>query len=128
MRAIDEMSKPFLFTGEEIKRYLTEKARARKIKLKDSEFYCLRCRAARTSAPENMSVINTGKRIGKDDEFVMIKGKCGICGSSLTRFSTQSAARSPFLVRKSKRRGRILTGDLFLPLNADIGGFEVDEK
>lgn len=128
LSAIDENSKPFLFMGEDIRRFLLGKRNARRIKLGPGQFYCPRCRAARSSDPENITINPTGKRIGKDDEFVMVKGICEKCGCRLTRFSTKSLANLVILPRKAKRGKRILEGNLSLPLYTDIERGETGEK
>lgn len=128
LATIDEDSKPFLFMGEEIKRFLSGKRQSRRIELGAGQFYCPRCRAARNSEPENISIKPTGKRIGKVDEFVMVKGICTVCRCRLTRFSTKSKVNSVNLPRKAKKGKRILEGNLSLPLYTDIERGQINEE
>jgi hypothetical protein len=114
--------------GEQIRRFLYKKRQSRQIKLDPGQFYCPRCRRARNSDPENISINPTGKRIGKDDEFVIIKGNCKICNCKLTRFSTKRKANMVVLPKKAKRRKRILEGNLLLPLDTDIERGKTGEK
>ncbi len=128
LKPIDETAKPFLFMGEEIKRFLSKKRSARKIRLGKDEFYCPRCKAARKSDGKNITIINTKRKIGRSDESVLIKGICPVCGCRLNRFSTKNKSKTLSFVQNGKQRKRILEGDLFLPLNTDIEQGDNDEK
>lgn len=87
---INPGDRPLLFLGEEVRRFDANRRRQRRCALQPSEFYCPRCRAARESKPGNLRIEYDGRRMGHDDEFALIKGKCPICECSLTRFSTRT--------------------------------------
>jgi len=79
MAPIDPNDKPLLFQGIEIKRFLSNRQKARKCKLKENEFFCPRCKTATTSLPQGIRIVDTNRRIGKDDVLVLIRGICDIC-------------------------------------------------
>ncbi len=99
MKSIDPNNRPLLFIGTEIKRFLSERQNSRKIKLKEDEFYCPRCRNARQSIPEEIGIFETGRQMGKHDEQVLIKGECKECNCSLTRFGTKNGVKGTFFER-----------------------------
>lgn len=113
-------TKPLLFTGNEIKRFLEHKRRSGKIELKDGEFYCPKCRQARSSAPRSIGIIDTKRRIGRDDYSVHIKGICQICSCKLTRFSTRSRLKSSIFTMLLTQADRGLEGDYPPTTNTDI--------
>lgn len=88
LQVIDETTKPYLVLGNEVRRYLTERNSKSKLTLKESEFYCTKCRTAVSSLPNDIRLNITGKRIGKSSIQVIIKGVCQNCNTSLSRFST----------------------------------------
>jgi hypothetical protein len=128
MIPIEENTKPFLFMGYEIKRFLSDRRSARRVRLKGDEFFCPRCKVARKSAPRKIKIINTGKKIGRGDVSVLIKGICIVCGCKLNRFSTKNRSKTLSTVQNGKQRRRILEGDLFIPLNNDIEKDDINEK
>lgn len=89
MRPIDPHDRPRLFMGYEIKQFLENRRKKRKCKLNDGEFFCPRCRAARTSLPNMLKIEQTNRKIGKDDYQVLIKGKCIECDCRLFLFATE---------------------------------------
>jgi hypothetical protein len=119
---IDSDHRPILFMGYEVKRFLEERKRSRKVKLKSNEFYCPRCRAARISDPKYIHIIDTNRRIGKSDFSVYIKGVCIICSCKLTRFSTRKRAKTSVFVTKLTQADRVLESDFITPVNTDLRG------
>lgn len=79
-------SKPHLFKGEEIKMYLKRKRKQEKVKLKQGEFYCMKCRQA-VKAIEGSQTIKEGKNMGRYTQY-LIKGICEKCGSKINRVSS----------------------------------------
>jgi hypothetical protein len=119
---IDPDHRPLLFMGYEVKRFLEERKRLRKVKLKSNEFYCPKCRAARISDSKYIHIIDTNRRIGKSDFSVYIKGICKICFCNLTRFSTRSKAKISVFAAMLPQADRVLKSDFSSPLNTDLKG------
>jgi len=90
---IDDTSKPYLFTGVEIRRFLKERQQKRRHKLNSGESFCPKCRISRKSTPDGLSVEYTNRRLGKVAKQVIIKGICEICGQKLHRFSSDMQVR-----------------------------------
>lgn len=88
LQVIDESTKPYLVLGIEVRRFLTERNSKSRISLKESEFYCFKCRTAVSSQPNDIKFDFTGKKLGKSCTQVIIKGVCQNCNTSLRRFST----------------------------------------
>lgn len=103
MKPIEPDGRPLLFIGADVKRFLSKRQNARKCPLKENEFYCPRCRAAQTSFPEGLNVEDTGRRMGKEDTQVLIRGICRTCSCRLTRFSTKRQAKTMSWLRNISR-------------------------
>ena len=85
---IDEVSRPYLVIGEEIKRFLGDRAQKRKHPLKTGEFFCPKCRGPRKSLPDKLLIEITNKRLGKTTKQALIKGMCEACNTKLLLFSS----------------------------------------
>ena len=116
---IDPNDRPMLFLGSDIRQFLIARRDSRKIKLQPDQFYCPRCKTARNSDPEKVFYQPTGRKMGRCDEQVFIKGICLICGCRLTRFTTKSKCRIPFGTVHSKQADIGLYGDCHHRLNTD---------
>jgi len=88
LQVIDESTKPYLVLGSEVRRYLAERNSKSRLTLKESEFYCTKCRTAVTSLLKDTKTRITGKRIGKGGTQAIIEGICQNCNTPLRRFST----------------------------------------
>jgi hypothetical protein len=78
-----------LVMGVDLIDFLKRKQASRKIKLKDNEFYCLKCKVATTAREDSENVINTGKTIGKANKKLLLKtGICEKCGTTLKRYAS----------------------------------------
>lgn len=119
LASVDPNEKPLLFMGSEIRRFLSGKQCARRTNLKNDEFYCPRCRKARWSVPQEIKIVETGKRMGKTDEQVLIKGICHICECRLTRFSTKTRITGTFFDPKITQSHQGLICDAGPCVNAD---------
>ena len=109
MGPIDPDDRPLLFVGAEIKRFLSERRKNRKIRLKDDEFYCPRCRRATRSIPGGIRIIDTGRTMGANDRQVEIKGICAVCECRLTRFGTVNGIKGSFFDRMiTQGHGRLI--------------------
>ena len=121
LRVIDDGSKPFLVIGEEIKRFLKEKSRKRKHPLGPGEFFCTKCKTARKSQLDKLSVEISGKTLGKIHKQVIVKGICEVCNQRLFRFSSdrkvkERQKKEPLLLEHK----RTIIGSEDSPLNAYI--------
>lgn len=123
---IDPDDRPRLYLGSEIKRFLSQWQKARKSPLKDGEFFCPRCRTARESYIRDVRLEDTGRRLGKSDISVLIKGKCTKCDCPLTRFSTRRRVSESVWLRKLRQGQASLYGDHRATVNTDIEGDECD--
>ena len=65
---------PILMRGFEIKDFLRKKDSKKKIKLKRNEFYCLRCKAARSAKRGTTKKLNGRKT-----------GECRVCSGKMSR-------------------------------------------
>ncbi len=93
LKPIDDTSKPYIFMGAEIRRFLKERRQKRRYKLKDDEFFCPKCRSPRKSRPGGISVEYTHRRLGKIARQALIKGICELCGQKMIRFSSDIQVR-----------------------------------
>ncbi len=79
-----------LVKGADLIDFLNNKQESRKTKLKEDEFYCLKCREARKVKIGSETIIKTGKTIGKDNRELLIKsGLCEICGTTIKRYASE---------------------------------------
>lgn len=124
MTPIDPDDRSWLFIGSEIQRFLSQRQKARKCPLKEAEFYCPRCRTARTSCPGDVRLVDTGRRMGKVDFSVMIKGICIECECRLTQFSTRRKVAESVWLQKLKQGQSRLCRDRKATVNTDLEGGE----
>ena len=80
-----ENLKPWLFKGEEIKKYLQNKMQKKKIALGPEEFYCMKCRKAVKIKIESKN-IKVGKNMGNYIQHI-ISGICVNCGCKVNKFT-----------------------------------------
>lgn len=125
MVPIEPNDKPLLFLGIEIKRFLSNRQKARKCRLKENEFFCPRCKTPRASLPQGIRIVDTNRRIGKNDVLVLIRGLCDTCRCKLSRFSTRNKVKSSFWTRMVEQVRMGLREDSSATLNTDFKG---DEK
>ncbi len=76
-----------LFLGQTVKSYLTHLQNARKVKLQEGEFYCLRCRVAVT--PESVKEVNRHVTIGKHKDSILLTAHCPKCNCQVNKFSSR---------------------------------------
>lgn len=88
MEPIEKNKNPLLIYGHEIKRFLLSQKRRHKTRLKEDEFYCLKCRAAKRGDPKTFRQVKTGKKIGKmnRDQYQKVAA-CEDCSSTMRRFA-----------------------------------------
>ena len=87
LKPIEPNTKPLLIWGNDLRLFLAEKKKQKKVVLKSKEFYCMRCHQAVKAKAHTERTIPTGKKIGRDarDQFYLI-GKCNQCSTKLMRF------------------------------------------
>ncbi len=88
---IEDSCRPFLVKGADLKKYLQMQNSKLEYHLRNGEIYCLKCRTGRKPLPNSISMECTERKIGKSGTQVLIHGKCEICGTAMTRFSTSLA-------------------------------------
>jgi len=81
---------PFLYKGDAVREFLRKKRISKKVPLKENEFYCMRCKAARVSISDIINVQETGKMLGDSSKQIIKRGVCNECGAGLCRMSKQS--------------------------------------
>jgi hypothetical protein len=81
---------PYRIKGFELKRYLDEKQQGRKIKLLAGEFYCTKCKQARKSLNNIVTLKYSGKTIGRGIKDFTIQGACEVCNTKLNLFSNEN--------------------------------------
>ena len=79
-------SRPRLFKGEEVKKYLQEKKRQRKVALDEGEFYCMKCRKAVKNINGSQTV-KIGKRMGRYTQYI-IQAICENCGGKVNKITS----------------------------------------
>lgn len=76
-----------LFLGQAVKSYLSQLQNARKVKLQDGEFYCLRCRVAVT--PESVTEVDRNVLIGNHKDSIVLTAHCPQCSCPVNKFSSR---------------------------------------
>ncbi len=122
---IEGSSNPLLYLGEEIKRFLSRKRNESRRPLEIHQFYCAKCKKAAETTLESLDWVYTGKRIGRVDESVIVKGRCTCCGTSLSRFSTKSGLERVLDAMMGKAHQSGLEG---IELPASITDIEGERK
>ncbi len=83
-----ENTVPLLFMGFEVKDFIQQRQKDKKIKLTKNQFYCVKCKKAVMSKENGIEIIRTQKLIGKDLlAELILRGECEFCGCKLNRFS-----------------------------------------
>jgi len=118
LKTIDENTRPYLFYGVEIRRYLNSKRVKNKFKLKNDEFNCNKCRIPRKSIVDKIEMSRTGRRLGKYYYQVIIKGICEVCGTRLIRFSSDRQVED--LKMKITEHNKGLNENVHCYLNTDL--------
>ncbi len=120
MKPIEINNRNFLFMGYDIVRFISEKQQKRKQKLEVNEFFCPKCKSPQTSTLNNITILVTNKKIGKDNLSIHIKGVCTKCRCILTRFSSKTMLKNSYWGLKLKEGHVRLKGYPPSALNTDI--------
>jgi hypothetical protein len=75
---------PTLIHGRELRRYLDERAKARKQKCGPDEMYCLSCRAPR------LATLGSVQMVDLNEKTVRLVGTCCACGRQIHRAGSAS--------------------------------------
>ncbi|MCP3660446.1 MAG: hypothetical protein GY830_09135 [Bacteroidetes bacterium] len=75
-------TRPYLFYGAEIKRFLKNRQNTRKIKCKDNELFCMKCRKP-VKSWENIVDIKI-----LNENFLNIEGICNVCSSKINKINS----------------------------------------
>jgi len=79
-----------LVLGVDLIAFLKNKQESKKTKLKDNEFYCLKCKVAVIAKTGSEKIIDTGKTIGKNDKKLLLRiGICEKCGTIIQRYASE---------------------------------------
>jgi len=81
---------PYLVNGKNLKEFLNKKQIKRKTKLKDNEFYCVKCKKGVIPLNKSIEIAYSGKTIGNNIKDFMLKGICPICLTNINRLSNEN--------------------------------------
>ena len=115
LQVIDTDIKPYLIYGKELKRFVKDKTAKNTFKLKSGEFFCPKCRCPRLSIKEAIRILLTNKRLGLISIQALIKGRCEVCNTTLTLFSSNKK------LQEMKGKGMLLP-ELEALLSSDRDG------
>ncbi len=88
LKIVPETKSPILIKGLDTKNFLMHRSQKRKCKLKENEFFCLRCRKACKSTLENVRIEILESLLSVGNRKAVIYGKCDTCGLELRLFSS----------------------------------------
>ena len=88
LKPIDESG---LILGSELKRFLNEQKKKRKIRLAPNEFFCLKCKTATTSKISALEYTENGKTYSNNTTQIVINGICIKCESKIKRYESSSS-------------------------------------
>ena len=94
LTALDETTKPLLFMGTEIRRFLKGRRRVYG-PLKDNEFICLTCKGIRHAKEGTSTTTNTRRRSKSGLPQTHTRAVCATCGNRLSRFSMAESNAVP---------------------------------
>lgn len=87
LKIIEKGVNPLLVMGTDLISFLKKRKEQRKCKLKEYEFFCVKCHRAVKARAGSKKIIKTGKKIGRDGLEQFIKtGFCEICNTGINKF------------------------------------------
>ena len=119
MDAIDESDRPLLFLGSSAVEFLRKRHVARRCPLGPGQFYCVRCQDARWPKKDSVEFRFTRRRMGRNDEQILIKAICKKCGCTLTLFGTRRSLLAGYWREQFQQAERRLYGKGKHSLNTD---------
>lgn len=81
---------PYLVKGRDLKEFLIKRQLKQKVKLEAGQFYCMKCKTARTAQNNQVRLAYSGKTIGKGIKDFIIQGICESCGTKLNHISNEN--------------------------------------
>jgi hypothetical protein len=86
LEPMEKNTKPLLIMGDSVRLFFQSQKKRAKIKLKEGEYLCFKCRKAVFAKEGTTSTIMTGKKIGKvSRNQECLTGKCNDCGTKVFR-------------------------------------------
>lgn len=87
---MDRTQRPIYIHGRDLKSFLKEKNCKRRCKLSFKEFYCCKCHMPVDIIPASFKYKTTERQLGKkQNKQVLLQGTCRICGTTVSRFSSE---------------------------------------
>ncbi len=103
--------------GIDLITFLKSKKAAKRTRLQEDGFYCVRCHCERKSLPERITIHPTSKRLGELARQIIVRGICPSCESRIIRFSSD---KNTFWKSTLPQEGQGLIGNVPSPVNIDI--------
>jgi hypothetical protein len=118
---LDDKAKPLLVMGYDAIKFLKERIRKRRHPLGPDEFYCPKCRCARSGRAGSVKIELTGRKLGRDAKQVIIRGRCILCDCQMILLSSNKkmAGWAQIGPHESEREGT-LSGTEKPSVNTDI--------
>ena len=86
LEPMERNTKPLLMMGGSIREFLQSQKKRTRVKLKEGEYFCFKCRKATIAREGTILTIMTGKKIGKvSRNQECLTGKCSDCGTKVYR-------------------------------------------
>ncbi len=86
LEPIERNTKPLLIIGKAVREFLQSQKKQVRVKLKEDEYFCFKCRRAVRAKEGTTMTIMTGKKIGKvSRNQECLTGKCVVCETKLYR-------------------------------------------
>lgn len=82
-----EGSRPSMVMGADLKKFLIDKQRKRRILLNEGEIYCLVCKKG--VEPTDLTKTWTNRKIGHNKQSIEFIGTCPDCGRKIVRFGAE---------------------------------------
>ncbi len=102
LKVIDEDTSPKIVFGKDLRNYLSNKYRKRKVALSYNEFYCVRCQAARRSINNQITIIVKNERLSEGNHRVHTVGECEKCGLKIRKFSSEKK------IKEAIKKGEVI--------------------
>jgi hypothetical protein len=115
--AADRSRRPYLIRGDELVRFLTARQEARRHKCAATEFFCFRCRAARSTY---LNIVDV--KIQSPTRF-RVTGLCSICSTPVSKIqSMKNFEKIVEAFHVQQLAGRHLMGCSDPGVNGDVAG------
>lgn len=81
--------KPYKVWGADIVKFLENRWKKTRCRLKPDELYCMCCKEGREPRPGSVKLEKTRKKLGKDTQLVIIRAICNVCGAKMSKVSSE---------------------------------------